>query len=638
MVISMKKIISVILAAGMAAAMLSSCVMREDKYADSLRVGTTELPKNLNPYSSMEASATFFVGLFYNTLLGSAIAPADYVEGEVYTFPDGTEYTPVDTELNPLAFADGLVECEGAFPKTEGSVYGYEYFNPTEEEWKEQCERESIEFGYDESGNPITETEEEFMKRALIAVPDENWMRFRFKVVEGHSWSDGTPFTAEDIKFTFDYIIKHSGALGSQAYFLTDYYKSEVVDGDFVLTLASGNYTSMKTICNSIVIIPKHIWQTVRSPGKEKNLNPVGTGAYYIAEGDYIEGSSITATLREDYDEALKKEMFAGEPIENISVILMSNEDVLINALNEGSVDLMLNSVTSAKTYAVENNDAYSNVNVSAVTSETVTTLLFNVGPYGAFKEGSFDGYSYEIRKAISLCLDQQMLIDDVLHGKGVQVGDGLVQDYFAHAYVDENGGYVYHKTDIEAANALLDTTPYKMNENGSRGITLTVFATPDNEITVKSIATQLEQIGITIEYDQATATYSEDIKQQNNADFDMIVNRVTYNSDKLLMFNARYGVYPATGSVRLFNYSGLIDETLIDMMNEMELCSDTNEQYALCRDVQKYIADLCIEIPLYSENTITFYSNQKWDGWTEAEEMSIWNGYSIRYLHKTDN
>lgn len=635
MVKNMKKTISAILALLMTVATLCSCNMREDKYENSLRVGTTELPKNLNPYSSMEASATFFVGLFYDTLLGSAIVPADYVEGETYTFPDGTEYVPVDTDINPLAFADGLVECEGAFPKTEESVYGYEYFDPTEEEWKEQCERESIKFGYDESGNPIEESEDEFLKRALIAVPKENWMRFRFKVAEGHSWSDGTPFTAEDIKFTFDYIIKHSGALGSQAYFLTDYYGSEVVDGDFVFTLASNNYTSMKTICNSIVIIPKHIWQTVRSPGKEKNLSPVGTGAYYIAEGDYIEGSSITASLRENFDVKLKKEMFAGEPIENISVILMSNEDVLINALNEGSVDLMLNSVTSAKTYAVENNKTYSNVKVSAVTSESVTTLLFNVGPYGAFKEGSFDGYSSEIRKAISLCLDQQTLIDEVLHGKGVQVGDGLVQDYFDHAYVNENGDYVYHKTDVEAANKLLDNTPYKMDENGSRGITLTVFATPDNEITVKAIATQLRQIGITIEYEQATATYSEDIKQQNNADFDMIINRVTYNSDKLLMFNARYGVYPATGSVRLFNYSGIIDETLIGMMNDMELASGTKEQYERCRKVQKYIADLCIEIPLYSENTITFYSNQKWDGWIEAEGLSIWNGYSIRYLHK---
>lgn len=631
----MKKIIALLVAAAMTVTMFAGCAGRQDKYEDSLRVGTTELPKNLNPYSSMETSATFFVSLFYNTLLGSASTPADYVEGETFTFPDGAVYTPVDLEQNPLAFADGLVEVEGVFPKTGDSVYGYEYFDPTEEEWAEQCRRESIIFGYDESGNPIEETEEEFLERALIAVPNTNWMRFRFKVVEGQSWSDGTPFTAEDIKFTFDYIVKHAGSLGSQAYFLTDYYKSEVVDGDFVFVLASSNYTSMKTICNSIVIIPKHIWQSVRSPAKEKNLSPVGTGPYYIAQGDYIEGSSITATLRDNYDQELLAQMFAGDPIENISVILMSNEDVLISALNEGSVDLMLDSVTPAKTYAVANNSSYSNVDISSVTSEYVMTLLFNVGPNGAFREGSFEGYSDEIRKAISLCIDQQSLIDQVLHGMGVQVGDCLVQDNFAHAYVDENGDYVYHKTDVDTANALLDTTPYQMDEKGSRGITLTIFATPDNEVTVKALATQLAQIGISIEYQQATSTYSDEIKQQNNADFDMIINRVTFSADKLLMFNARYGVYAGTETVRLFNYSGILDHTLIDMMNEMELTSDTAEQYQRCREVQAYIADLVIEVPLYSENTITFYSTQKWEGWIEAEGQSIWNSYSIRYLHR---
>ena len=630
----MKRIIALSLAVLMAVSLFTACG-RADKYQNSLRVGTTQLPKNLNPYASMEASATFFVGLFYNTLLGSVSTPVDYVEGETYTFPDGTVYEPADPERNPLAFADGLVEVEGAFPKEEGGIYGYEYFDPTEEQWAEQCARESIEFGFDESGNTIVETEKEFLERALIAVPKENWMRFRFKVVEGHSWSDGTPFTAEDIKFTFDYIVKHAGALGAQAYFLTDYFGSEVVDGDFVFTLASNNYTSMKTICNSIVIIPKHIWQAVRSPAKEKNLSPVGTGPYYIAEGGYIEGSTITATLRDNYDAELLKQEFSGDPIENVSVILMSNEDVLINALNEGSLDLMLDSVTSSKAYAVENNSAYSIVNISAVTSETVTTLLFNVGPYGAFREGSFGGYSHEIRKDIYLCIDQELLIDEVLHGMGVPVGDGLVQDYFAHAWVDKNGGYVWHETDVDAANTLLDTTPYKMDETGSRGITLTIFATPDNEVTVKALATQLEQIGITIEYDQATSTYSEDIKQMNHADFDMIINRVTYNADKLLMFNARYGVYPATGAVRLFNYSGIIDPTLITMMQDMELAPDTQTQYARCRAVQAYIAGLAVEIPLYSENTITFYSDEKWDGWIEAEGLSIWNSYSIRYLHK---
>lgn len=627
----MKKIVSIVLLISLLALMIPSCG-RTDKYADSLRIGTTELPKNLNPYSSTASSSTFFVSLFYNTVLGSNTVPADYVEGQTYTFPDGTVYTPNDATLNPLAFKDGLLYADGALPKQEGSVYGYEYFDPTEEQWKEQCEKEAIIFGYDESGNAIDETEEEFMERALLTVPNKNWMRFRFKVVEGQSWSDGTPFTAEDIKFTFDYIVKHSGSLGSQAYFLTDYHSSEVVDGDFVFILSSNNYTAMKSICNSIVIIPKHIWQKVKSPAKEKNLNPVGTGAYYIKEGDYIEGSTITVSFRDDYDEALTKEMFAYEPIKNISVILMSNEDVLINSLREGSIDLMMDSVTSSKAYAVSNNSAYDNIHISSVHNDFVTTVLFNVGKHGAFKEGSFNGYSYEIRKAISLCIDQQSLIDDVLHGMGVKVGDCLIQDYYDHAYRDENGNYVYHETNVDAANALLDTTSYKKDANGSRGITLKVFASPDNEVTVKAIATQLKKIGITIEYDQATSTYAEDIKQYNNADFDMIINSVTFTADKMLMFDARYGVYPS-GGPRVFNYSGIVDQTLIDMMKTMEKTANTEEQYALCRQIQKYVADLYIEIPLFSENTITFYSEDRYTGWIEVEGSSIWNSYSIRYL-----
>ncbi len=630
----MKKLLALILSLAVLITLLTSCGGRQDKYADAFRIGTTALPKNLNPYSSTASSSTFFVGLFYNTLLGSDAIPVGYEEGKTYTFPDGSVYTPVDTSVNPLAFTDGLLKAEGALPKKDGGVYGYEYFDPTEEQWKEQCERESIKFGFDEVGLPIEETEEEFKARALLTVPDKNWMRFRFDLVDGHSWSDGTPFTAEDIKFTFDYIIKHSGALGSQAYFLTDYYASEVVDGDFEFILSSNNYTSMKSICNSIVILPKHIWQTIRTPAKEKNLNPVGTGAYYIKEGDYIDDSTITVTLRDNYDETLMKEMFAGEPIKNISVILMSNEDVLINALREGSIDLMMDSVKPSKAYAVENNPDYEAVEICAVNNDFVSTLLFNVGENGAFKEGGFNGYTKEIREAISLCIDQQKLIDDVLHGMGVKVGDCLVQDYYDNAYVDEHGNYVYHKTDVAAANALLDTTSYKKDATGSRGLTLTVFATPDNEVTVKALASQLAEIGIKIEYDQATSTYADDIKQQNNADFDMIINSVTFTADKLMMYSARYSTYP-TGSVRLFNYSGIIDETLTKMINKMELTADTEEQYALCREVQAYVADLAIELPLFSEKTITFYTSQKWEGWVEVRGSSIWNSYTTRYLTK---
>ena len=106
----MKRILALALALLMLApAVLCFSSCRKEKYTDSLRIGTTALPKNLNPYSSTASSSTFFVGLFYDTLLGSDAKPADYKEGETYTFPDGTVYTPVDTEKNPLAFTDGLL-------------------------------------------------------------------------------------------------------------------------------------------------------------------------------------------------------------------------------------------------------------------------------------------------------------------------------------------------------------------------------------------------------------------------------------------------------------------------------------------------------------------------------------------------
>ena len=53
----MKKIVALALALLMlipSVATFSSC--RKEKYTDSLRIGTTALPKNLNPYSSTASS------------------------------------------------------------------------------------------------------------------------------------------------------------------------------------------------------------------------------------------------------------------------------------------------------------------------------------------------------------------------------------------------------------------------------------------------------------------------------------------------------------------------------------------------------------------------------------------------------
>ncbi len=317
-----KRIVWIFAVLTLAAVGLGGCG-REAKYADALRVGTMELPKTLMPYVSAGKANTFVAGLVYDTLLDSVSAPVDS------TLPDGSVFEAPEEE-NYFLFDDNLCEKEGAYPRKEGSKYGWVQFDPTEEQYQQQLKRKGISQGINEIGEAIEETAEEFAARAEKAVPAHNWMEYRFKVREGYTWSDGEPFTAEDIVFTFKYALKNAGALASVAYFLDNFYDAYADDGDLVLLLATNKLSDIRTICSSILILPEHIWSNIRKPAQEKNLDPVGTGAYTVPSEDYIDDTSLTLVWRDDYNPALAKEDYGDNPLKKIALMRLQNEDHVI--------------------------------------------------------------------------------------------------------------------------------------------------------------------------------------------------------------------------------------------------------------------------------------------------------------------
>ena len=622
----MKRIFAAILAVVIAvSATLTGCG-REAKYSDALRIGASEIPKTLMPYVSSHTSNVYVANMVYDTLLGSISEPADY------NLPDGSVYTPYDQDENYFGFTDRLCGMEGAYPRKDGSEYGWVLFEPTAEQYEKQLARKGIVKGQNEAGETIEETDEEFAVRSERAVPAHNWMEYRFEVRDGYTWNDGVPFTADDIVFTFKYALKNSGALASIAYFLDSYYDCYSDNGDLVLILASNKLSDIRTICSSILIIPEHIWSGIRHPAQEKNLDPVGTGMYLAKSGDYIEDNSITLTLRDDLDPALEKEALGENPIETITILRLQNEDVTLNALQKGDIDVSMDSLTAAKAYAVDDNERYDGVKVSSYDSDFITTLAFNVGKYGAFNEENMPE-SYNVRRAISLAIDQQELIDSVLYGKGTKVGDGLVQETYPHALKNADGSYRAHETDAELANRLLDEAGYPKNSDGTRDLSFKILASTGAETLVNAIGKQLkEKLGITIVFDLAKSDYSEVIKQSNGADFDMIINSVTFSPDKLLMFDARFGRYP-NGSARVWNVTGVNDPELSELMWVMDTETDIKAQYAKAQDVQARIAELYVEIPLYCAKNYCVYSDKNYTGWVEQKNGSVLNDYSIRYL-----
>ncbi|GMA36440.1 ABC transporter substrate-binding protein [Demequina litorisediminis] len=96
---------------------------------------------------------------------------------------------------------------------------------------------------------------------------------------DGVTWSDGEPFTVEDIAFTFQQFIDFpeldAAAIGLD---------SVAVEGDAVtLSFQAPMYVKQDKVLHKL-IVPKHIWEGVADPTAEVNLDPVGTGPYSLTQ------------------------------------------------------------------------------------------------------------------------------------------------------------------------------------------------------------------------------------------------------------------------------------------------------------------------------------------------------------------
>jgi len=102
-----------------------------------------------------------------------------------------------------------------------------------------------------------------------------------FTIRSGVKWSDGVPFTAADVVYTFALI------RGNQALDLESVWQvlaSVTQDGTdkVVMTFTKPAASAFYQVAGQVPIVPQHIWSAVNDPGSEQNLNPVGTGPFTL--------------------------------------------------------------------------------------------------------------------------------------------------------------------------------------------------------------------------------------------------------------------------------------------------------------------------------------------------------------------
>ncbi len=153
--------------------------------------------------------------------------------------------------------------------------------------------------------------------------------RLRFALRPGVTWSDGTPFSARDVAFTFT-LMQRFPALDPQG---TWHFLAGVgpVDADTVEFAFKRTYTPGLAYIGQQPIVAEHKWKDVAQPASFDDPNPVGTGPF--TEVRRFEPTVYELGKNPKYWQA-------GKPaVSVLRVPLYRSNDEIVRALGRGELD-----------------------------------------------------------------------------------------------------------------------------------------------------------------------------------------------------------------------------------------------------------------------------------------------------------
>lgn len=277
--------------------------------------------------------------------------------------------------------------------------------------------------------------------------------KLTFDIRDGVKWSDGTPFTAKDVAFTFNLGKQYPGI--DKAGVWTETFgapaTSVTATGNQVVFSFTGNAAPKYDGIISTKILPEHIYSKVGDPTKYVDKTPVFTGPYKV--GSY-NGRRLTLERRPDYWQADK--------VKVNKLVLEGVYDAAQAALKlrAGQLDAYWGEIPNPQKTFVESDPA-KNKFYYAPNGMTVLTGNLTKAPFSDVK----------FREAISYAMDKEGMSTKATYGimkPASQTGLKLpsMESLLPSTYAGQNTVLPY---DIAKANELLDAAGYKKGADGKR-------------------------------------------------------------------------------------------------------------------------------------------------------------------------
>ncbi len=363
-----------------------------------------------------------------------------------------------------------------------------------------------------------------------------------WKLREDVQWSDGEPFTAEDVRFTYEFITNPEGAATS-AYSYDAVERVEVVD-DYTITVIFEDVNpawALPFVGIRGMIIPEHVFAEYTGANIREapaNLMPVGTGPYRVVE--FKPDDIVVYEPNPHYREAGKPffsrvELKGGGDAASAARAVLQTDDAdfawnlqiephILEELVEDGYGRILTSSRPLVEYILIN---HTDPDTATDDGERSSTAF----PHPFFQDK-------QVRQAFALAIDREAIATQLYGSAGVATGNILVEPSI---YRSPNTSFTF---DLEQAAALLDEAGWSDSDgDGIRdkdGIAMEVlFQAPAGSVRQKTqqiVQQSLESIGVAVELksiDPAIFFDSDPTNSENYAHFyaDMQMYTIPYDS-----------------------------------------------------------------------------------------------------------
>lgn len=430
-----------------------------------------------------------------------------------------------------------------------------------------------------------------------------------FTIRQNVKWSDGQPFTADDVLFTFN-LLKQYPAIDGHALWSTIQDVAEPDASTIKMTLKQPYTPILYYAGGQTWIVPKHIFSSVGDPSKFTNVdNPVGTGPYKVKS---FSPQLIVYTKNTNYWQTGKPEV---EELHYPSY--NSNTSVELD-LDKGDIDWAgLYTPKIDQTFVARDPK---NHHYWFPAGNTIMLYL-------NLTKAPFD--QVPVRQAISAAINRDQISKNAESGYAATAHLSALVMPNNQQFMSSDYANLSNAQDIAKAQQLMASSGLT---KGSDGIYVGKDGKPlsfklnvvtgwtDWVTTCQVIASDLQQIGI-----KATVTplsYNDYFSKQQTGDFDMSISWTTGGPTPFYLYNDLLNSKntAAIGKAAPTNWERWNDPATDQFLTQFATSNDPAVQKQAIAGIQKIMIEKVPSVPLFYGPVWYEYNTKRFTGFPDKD------------------